>query len=914
MTSRTIRFLALTLTLILSLNGVSYAEISNAAMLFLRIAPGARAAGLGEAYVAISDDATTSHWNPAGLGAFPLAADWLDSKIPMNLRPITDVAAVRLGRANNYLDYELWAITPLGLRRYDNRQWHKSERYNPSSTTTLDQFIGRRFALADDEVRAEIVLRVALANNNASPESLEALRDSVLPQIPDSYGPKERMVAGFDSLSVGYNQCRIDWNYVEAIRKHLADGLKDNELSEREMDRISVAIERAHLRYIKEEINIPFTAMFENPPTALESNGEVLLVGSENGLFQMNNGIWRRLTTDDGLPSENISTLKATSSGQILIGTDKGIAVYDGSVIKLLAAEGELPDGAIEAIGASGLSNIWVVVNHDLYQYDGSTWSNHHTYTVVLDDDVTAIADRFSLYGTALEAEAYKTKLAGIDQYFEPAVEEETVPNAATPGEIVIVIDSISTEPTDSAAAEEVVEEPEPEFVSLPDTLEPGELIRVPFLASIKGMVYDLHVEPTGVVWLATEYGVIRYASGGWEMPGWKEVAIDSTVGWENLVARRSELDSNFAIADSTDKEEYLQAVRVLNDLDGSPLEEGQAIRIYARPNAYPTHQIAQNGEDIFFATEVGLLHNNPSGWGRAGFKGLGNAGVEDILTVGDEIWFFTEDRIIAKGRGKTEFTFMHANWLPSLADDLFYDYIGFVTSSDKIGTFGGNITFISYGSIVQTDATGIELGTFDAFEAAATLSYGTALTKKLKGGISAKLIHSHLSEFGAGAEKGNGITWAFAMDFGFMYQIHPRLNLGLAVTNLGPDVQYSDNPQNDALPRNIAGGLAWKAYQSDAMNLLVVAEANKGLVDIGSPRAEEFKEIIWSGGIELDYLKLIALRAGYYHDEVGQVKNFSFGAGLTPMDLLKFDFAYIPSNKDGSLANTLRLSLTVTP
>lgn len=267
MTSRTIRFLALTLTLIVSLNGVSYAEISNAAMLFLRIAPGARAAGLGEAYVAVSDDATTSHWNPAGLGAFPLAAAWLDSEIPMNLRPITDVAAVRLGRASNYLDYELWAITPVGLRRYDNRKWHDSERYNPPSTTTLDQFVGRRFALADDEVREEVVLRVARANNNSSPEFLAALKDSVMAHIPDSYNPKERMIAGFDSLAVGYNQCRIDWGYVEAISKHLADGLKDGELSEREMDRISVAVERAHLRYIKEEINIPFSALFVTPPS-----------------------------------------------------------------------------------------------------------------------------------------------------------------------------------------------------------------------------------------------------------------------------------------------------------------------------------------------------------------------------------------------------------------------------------------------------------------------------------------------------------------------------------------------------------------------------------------------------------------------------------------------------------------------
>ena len=60
--------LLLTLLLVAAWAGQSWADISNAAVLFLRIAPGARAAGMGEAYVAIADDATATHWNPAGLG------------------------------------------------------------------------------------------------------------------------------------------------------------------------------------------------------------------------------------------------------------------------------------------------------------------------------------------------------------------------------------------------------------------------------------------------------------------------------------------------------------------------------------------------------------------------------------------------------------------------------------------------------------------------------------------------------------------------------------------------------------------------------------------------------------------------------------------------------------------------------
>jgi hypothetical protein len=44
------------------------ASVSQATLLFLKIAPGARPTGMGEAFVAISDDATATWWNPAGLG------------------------------------------------------------------------------------------------------------------------------------------------------------------------------------------------------------------------------------------------------------------------------------------------------------------------------------------------------------------------------------------------------------------------------------------------------------------------------------------------------------------------------------------------------------------------------------------------------------------------------------------------------------------------------------------------------------------------------------------------------------------------------------------------------------------------------------------------------------------------------
>jgi len=44
------------------------ASVSQATLLFLKIAPGARPSGMGEAFVGLADDATATWWNPAGLG------------------------------------------------------------------------------------------------------------------------------------------------------------------------------------------------------------------------------------------------------------------------------------------------------------------------------------------------------------------------------------------------------------------------------------------------------------------------------------------------------------------------------------------------------------------------------------------------------------------------------------------------------------------------------------------------------------------------------------------------------------------------------------------------------------------------------------------------------------------------------
>ena len=92
---------------VIALGTNAYAQISSATVLFLRIAAGARPAGMGEAYVAIADDATASHWNPAGLGQYPLAPKWFSGEIPEHLKPLKAVALFEGdGSGENYQKYD----------------------------------------------------------------------------------------------------------------------------------------------------------------------------------------------------------------------------------------------------------------------------------------------------------------------------------------------------------------------------------------------------------------------------------------------------------------------------------------------------------------------------------------------------------------------------------------------------------------------------------------------------------------------------------------------------------------------------------------------------------------------------------------------------------------------------------------
>jgi ligand-binding sensor domain-containing protein len=848
----------------------SFADISNTAVLFLRIAPGARAAGMGEAFVAIADDASATHWNPAGLGSSPLSGSWDNAAVPESYRPLTAMAALRgSGSGERHLAYDIWAIGAKGLMRFDNKSWVISENFRTRTDQTVHGIVSKYINANDPAQLDAAINRVAEANSLMSKDSLDAFLKDVLAAAPSSFKDTAAYRIAADSLLTLYPLCRIKWENIREARQVWQGRAKDANLSSRDMDRIFSRIDAARNRFIPLDLKVPYSAIVAGTLTVLTSNGSALYVGSTDGLVLYNGRTWRSFGTADGLPSSHVTSL-ATLATTAVIGTEAGAVMYDGVGIAKFKDTVGLPAGSIQAVAAQKTGDYYAIVNNDLYHFDGLRWSNLVTYTVAVDDTPSAIAGKFAIYGSPVERQKYLDKLNAVPQ------------------------DMGGSNSGDSSSAA--------------SSFTPGKAVMVPYLAEFKGKINALAVF-NDEIWVGTSYGLLHFDKNRWSFPGYRDLAVaeGQTVASITQGARPS---PNASV-------DYATALRDINDLTGDELSAGQTIKVRqtnsAAVAAAEVNQISVYSRRVLVSTTEGLIESENGKMYRSSIRGLGNQSTQGAFSTSDELWLSTPRSLVTQSRSQSEALLMHAKWLPELANDLYYEFGSLVTHVGGLGTIGFNVTFISYGSFTRTGEGGTTpLGTFESFDWASSVSYGTSLTNKLKGGISAKFIYSRLSDQGAGAEKGSGTSTGFALDGGLLYNWSPRLTLGAAITNVGPQMSYIDAAQADPLPTNLAIGFAYKLKQTDYLRWLVTVEGNKLLPGTVSNFKREFNEVIWNGGTEIVYANIIAFRAGYIYDKEGQIKTPTLGAGLSLMKKFRFDFAYIPSSSDLALANTLRVSMAV--
>ncbi len=280
----------------------------------------------------------------------------------------------------------------------------------------------------------------------------------------------------------------------------------------------------------------------------------------------------------------------------------------------------------------------------------------------------------------------------------------------------------------------------------------------------------------------------------------------------------------------------------------------------------------------------------------------------------------------------RQEMSFMYVNLLPQFhLPDLYYLFASYVHPIPEWGTVGGNIIYVNYGQTEGRDENNMPTGTFSSYDMAFTLAYGSPVNQNLGIGVASKFVYSHLSEQGAGAEKGSGIGTTMAVDVGVMYHeaFLRGLTLAATLTNMGPAISYIDRAQADPIPLTIRVGASYKLIDSDFNKLTVNVDLQKELVDryddgravpfyiamftawTNNPMENEIEGVISNLGVEYWYQSLVGLRMGYYYDKLGDRFPMSFGFSLG-YSSYRFDFGYISAGEGHPLTDTMIFTLNL--
>lgn len=292
--------------------------------------------------------------------------------------------------------------------------------------------------------------------------------------------------------------------------------------------------------------------------------------------------------------------------------------------------------------------------------------------------------------------------------------------------------------------------------------------------------------------------------------------------------------------------------------------------------------------------------------------------------------------------------------WLRALGlNDVYLAYLSGFKKLDELQAVGASLRYFSLGSIQFTDANGQPLTTGRPNEFEINLAYSRKLAETFSAAISAKFIYSNLA---AGNVVGGEVInpgIAGAADISFTYDkpidlgaTESNLTIGLALTNIGSKISYTNSRYRDFLPANFGLGAAWTFNFDQYNKLTFTTDINKLIIptpcqaedcdldnntvpdykeqspigaifsswgDAPDGISEELKELMYSFGAEYWYDNQFAVRAGYFAEsrQKGARQYLTVGLGLK-YNIFGLNFSYLvpTTNNRNPLDNTLRFSL----
>ncbi len=293
-----------------------------------------------------------------------------------------------------------------------------------------------------------------------------------------------------------------------------------------------------------------------------------------------------------------------------------------------------------------------------------------------------------------------------------------------------------------------------------------------------------------------------------------------------------------------------------------------------------------------------------------------------------------------------------YSPWLKGIVNDINLAYLSGFKRLDKDQVIAMSLRYFNLGDINFTDANGWSIGNYKPNEFAIDGTYSRFLTSKLSMAVSARYIHSNLTQGqdvgGTATKPGNSVAADVALFQRFPLEFDKMtgdFSWGMNISNIGTKISYSDdNTRKDFIPTNLKIGPTLNLNLDDYNQLSFMVDFNKLLVptnaitsgdtiisgmdpnvsvpvgmihsfyDAPGGFQEEINEISICTGIEYWYAQQFSVRGGFFYENrnKGNRKYFTLGAGFR-YNILGIDFSYlIPVETQNPLEHTLRFSLLI--
>ena len=348
--------------------------------------------------------------------------------------------------------------------------------------------------------------------------------------------------------------------------------------------------------------------------------------------------------------------------------------------------------------------------------------------------------------------------------------------------------------------------------------------------------------------------------------------------------------------------------------------------------------------------TAVPILLVSPDS--RAG--AMGDVGVASTPDGNSSAWnpaklAFLEDK-------KASMAMSYTPWMSKLVPDIDLAYVNYTKAlSDRQG-ISASLRYFSLGEINFTNEQGNSMGTFNPYEFYFDVAYALKLSDHWSAGTALRWIYSDIAQGQVVQGLQTKPGQSGAADLGFYYQgdyinikggRRQAWSAGIALTNLGAKIAYSESGNSDFLPTNLRIGGGYHLEIDEYNQISVYLDLNRlvvptppelgtngeivagmddnvtplmGVFQSFNPAAkpggfgELLQENIYNFGLEYKYDNFLFARAGYLHEHKlkGNRQYVTMGFGLQ-YNVFTIDMAYlIPASPTtrSPLENTLRFSM----